>query len=72
MNREQKKVIIIAIIVLFLGASWTSGRLDHALVNIGLNYNDCARNGFGATMCGDELKEYEQRLNDAGIDTGGE
>ena len=25
-------------------------------------YNDCARNGFGATFCGDELTEYKQRM----------
>jgi thiamine pyrophosphokinase len=46
-----------AIVGLYFG-----GRLDHLLYNVGLNYNACARNGFGAVFCGRELTQYQQRV----------
>jgi hypothetical protein len=49
--------VAIAILVLL----WRAGTFDHALVNVGLNAKECARNGFGATFCGKELTEYRER-----------
>jgi len=53
---------IIAVVVAIVAALYLSGRLDHALYPVGLNFNTCARNGFGATFCGSELTEYQQRI----------
>ena len=39
-----------------------TGRLDHALYPVGLNLNECAKNGFGSVYCGDELTEYRDRV----------
>ena len=52
-RRSAKPLVIVIAILLVLGA-WTQGTFDHLLVNVGLQYNDCARNGFGATFCGDD------------------
>lgn len=54
---------LVALLVVAIGGAWTSGSLDHVLVNVGLNYNDCVRNGFGATFCGDEATAYQQRVD---------
>jgi hypothetical protein len=29
---------------------------------VGLNLNECAKNGFGSVYCGDELTEYRDRV----------
>jgi hypothetical protein len=39
-----------------------TGRLDHALYPLGLNLNECAKNGYGSVYCGDELTEYRNRV----------
>ena len=65
-QRSRKSLILVTLVLIVLFA-WTRGTFDHLLVNAGLNYNDCARNGFGATFCGDELKTYQARLDKAGI-----
>ena len=62
-RRSAKPLVIVIAILLVLGA-WTQGTFDHLLVNVGLQYNDCARNGFGATFCGDELEEYQIRIGE--------
>jgi hypothetical protein len=54
--------ILIVLIVFVLFAGWRAGTFDHALVNVGLNAKPCARNGLGATFCGQELTEYRERL----------
>jgi hypothetical protein len=54
--------ILIILVLLVLFAGWRSGTFDHALYNVGLNAKPCARNGFGATFCGQELTEYRERL----------
>jgi hypothetical protein len=54
----------VAIAVLFV--AWRGGRFDRALVNVGLNAKECARNGFGATFCGRELIEYREGQKRAG------
>lgn len=62
--RLSGKMLIVLVLISLVFTGWTQGTFDHALVNVGLNYNDCARNGFGATFCGDELTEYKQRIGD--------
>jgi len=39
-----------------------TGRLDHALYPVGLNLNECAKNGYGSVYCGDELTEYRNKV----------
>jgi hypothetical protein len=50
------------ILVLALFGLWETGRMDTTLAGIGLNKNDCIKNGFGATFCGNDAKKYEQNL----------
>lgn len=50
------------LIALLLVGLYFSGRLDHLLYNVGLNYHQCARNGFGAVFCGQELTDYQNRV----------
>jgi hypothetical protein len=57
--------LLIVAVVLLLFAGWNAGAFDHALVNVGLNAKECARNGFGATFCGQELVEYRERTERA-------
>jgi hypothetical protein len=54
---------LIVLVVLALGGLYFSGRLDHLLYNVGLNYHECARNGLGATFCGHELTEVRARFS---------
>jgi hypothetical protein len=60
-STNMKALIITAVILLVLFA-WTRGTFDNFLWKVGLNYNECATNGFGATFCGDALKEYKVRI----------
>lgn len=53
---------IVIVVVAVVAAMYFSGRLDYALYNVGLNFHQCARNGFGATFCGSDLTAYQQRL----------
>jgi hypothetical protein len=57
--------LLLVLLVLAIGGLYLSGRLDHLLYNVGLNYNQCARNGFGAVFCGKELTEYGERVSGA-------
>lgn len=49
---------VIAVLLLL----YFTGRLDHVLYPVGLNLNECAKNGFGSVYCGDELTEYRNRV----------
>jgi hypothetical protein len=60
MTPQRRVLIVILVVALF--AAWRAGTFDHALVNVGLNAHDCARNGFGATYCGKELDKYRQNV----------
>lgn len=67
-KREQRGVpwrrtLIGAVVgvVLFL---YATGRLDHALYPVGLNLHECARNGYGAVFCGDELTHYRETVSE--------
>jgi Skp family chaperone for outer membrane proteins len=58
----MKRHVVIVLAAILIIALWARGTFDHALVNIGLNAHRCARNGFGATFCGQELTEYDERV----------
>lgn len=61
-RRWGRRLAIVVAVIAVIGL-WQAGAFDHALVNVGLNAKECARNGFGATFCGQELTEYRERLN---------
>lgn len=54
--------LLILLVLVFLFAAWHAGTFDHALYNVGLNAKPCARNGFGAVFCGQELTEYDEHI----------
>ena len=56
-------VVVVLIITLFAG--WRAGTFDQVLYKVGLNAKECARNGLGATFCGQELTEYRERITKA-------
>ena len=62
---HTKRQVLIVLVVLALGSLYLTGRLDHLLYNVGLNYKECARNGLGATFCGSELTEYREHTETA-------
>lgn len=64
-RRGRAATVLMALAILVLIALWRGGTFDHALYPIGLNAKECARNGFGAVFCGEELTEYRTRLQDA-------
>jgi hypothetical protein len=57
--------LLIVAVVLILVAAWRAGTFDQALYKVGLNAKECARNGLGATFCGQELTEYRDRITKA-------
>jgi len=57
--------VAVGLILIVLFLAWHAGTFDHLLYNVGLNAKPCARNGFGATFCGEELTEYNERLENA-------
>lgn len=59
---DNSKWPFAAAALVFLYVLWASGSLDHALVNLGLNHDDCYRNGFGAVFCGDEWSEFKSNI----------
>ena len=61
-RRSTKSLVVIVIVLIIVGA-WTQGTFDNFLWKVGLNYNECATNGFGATFCGDALDEYKTRMD---------
>lgn len=57
----KSKYVILATVAAFF-AIYLSGSLDRPLSSVGLNYHECGTNAFGATFCGDQLDEYNQKL----------
>lgn len=68
-RRSNKKAVVIMIVVGVLFFAWTQNTFDNFLWRVHLNHSTCIQNGFGATFCGDAATEYEQRLQDAGINS---
>lgn len=60
MTRRRRVLAVLA--VLALAGLYVHGTFDRPLSSIGLNFHECARNGLGATFCGQELKEYRARI----------
>lgn len=60
MKRSTQALIVLA--VLAVGGLYLHGTFDRALSGVGLNYHECARNGLGATFCGEELTNYRERI----------
>ena len=61
-HRRNKWLLTITLIVLVLAVAWTQGVFDNLLWHVGLNFNDCGQNGFGAVFCGDALTQYQQNF----------
>lgn len=62
MERRNRRAILIAAAIVIGCYLWTQGTFDQALWKVGLNFNECATNGFGATFCGEQLEEYKARF----------
>ncbi|HWF31179.1 MAG TPA: hypothetical protein VG188_01335 [Solirubrobacteraceae bacterium] len=60
-GRKWPALLTVIVLIVFVGG-YLSGTFDHVLYNVGLNYKECARNGFGATFCGSELDQYRERI----------
>jgi hypothetical protein len=57
------RAVIAAVLVIGAGALWNHGTFDDVLYHVHLNAKTCAKNAFGATFCGDDLKQYCDRFN---------
>jgi hypothetical protein len=69
MTKQKGIVIGVGLVVALLLGLYFNGNLDRTLYPVGLNFHECARNGFGATFCGSELDQYRakvQRVKEAG------
>jgi hypothetical protein len=62
MRRKITKIAVAVVVLVAVGAYWSTGRMDLALANLGLNATDCAQNGFGAMLCGDQLKAWKKEV----------
>jgi hypothetical protein len=64
-GEQTKKRVIVGLLlgVLALMLLWSTGRMDPWLSGVGLNKNECFKNGFGATFCGDDATAYQQQVN---------
>jgi hypothetical protein len=60
MKRRIAKIAVLVLVLAGVGAYWTTGRMDPALSQVGLNYGDCEQNGSGATLCGDDLERAKR------------
>lgn len=64
LRRLGRRLVALAIVAVLIIA-WQAGTFDHILVNVGLNAEPCARNGFGAVFCGKELEERQAQQEQA-------
>jgi hypothetical protein len=60
-QRRRWAGIAVAVTVVF-GWLYLNGTFDRALYSVGLNWNQCASNAFGATFCGDDLDRYRREV----------
>jgi hypothetical protein len=64
--KTRRTVLLVVVLALAaLVGLWSTGRMDPFLSQFGMNKNDCIKNGFGATFCGDDAKQYEQNVSNA-------
>ena len=52
---------VIALVIAALAALYFTGTLDRRLAGAGLNFNECARDAQGQTLCGSELQQARAR-----------
>lgn len=52
--RRARRLLVATTLVVAVLALWVGGTFDRLLAPVHLNFNDCARNAYGATFCGDE------------------
>lgn len=64
-------IVGIAVVIALLFA-YVGGTFDRALAPLGLNWGECATNGFGATFCGDDLDDYRQQVAEPAQEAQGE
>jgi hypothetical protein len=64
-QRQNKKAVLIVAVFLAFAFLWTQGMFDLVLCKVHLNYQECGTNGFGATFCGDDLKQYNARIDNS-------
>ncbi len=62
MTKRKGILLGIGVVVAILLGLYFNGNLDRTLYPVGLNFHECARNGFGATFCGNELDEYRAKV----------
>lgn len=62
---KRRTLILVGLAVAVLIGFYIHGSFDRPLSSIGLNFHECARNGFGATFCGSELNQYRERVQRA-------
>ena len=62
MTKRKGITIVVGVAIAALLGLYFTGSLDRPLYSVGLNFHECARNGFGATFCGKELDEYRARI----------
>jgi hypothetical protein len=60
---KLKRGAFVVLVLLAIGGFYANGNFDRILYNVGLNFHECARNGFGATFCGKELDQYRERIS---------
>jgi hypothetical protein len=59
---NPRRTVVAAAIAVIVAVAWTHGTFDNFLWRVHLNYTTCGQNAFGATFCGDQLKQYQERL----------
>jgi hypothetical protein len=57
------------VVLVIVGILYFTGKLDPLLANVGLNFHPCVKNGFGATFCGQDAKNYCQTLDQSGVNS---
>jgi hypothetical protein len=57
-----KRTILACVAVVLLAGFYIHGSFDRVLYPVGLNAHECARNGLGATFCGEELEQYRAKV----------
>jgi hypothetical protein len=64
-RRRIVKIAALAVALAGVVAYWSTGRMDPALSQVGLNATDCAQNGFGNWLCGDALERAKREEKQA-------